>query len=111
MAVNNTGTKVDISCMNMSDPNSLVPCAANVARGSWIWARPGMTSPAKHAKSIIQQMDAMPDRAAPLCVETSVTKNAAAANKPALPEEDIVLIMSSEKIGLRASLVMALLVR
>ena len=100
-----------MSCINISDPNSLVPCAAKTDIGSLICASPGRTSPAKHAKRVMQQIEAIPDSAAPLCVDTSAIKNVAAAKRPALPEEEIMSIMSWEKKGLMKSLVIALLVR
>ena len=110
MAVSKTGMSVEISCINTSDPNSLVPCAAKVANGSWILAKPGTTSPAKHTKRVMQQMDAIPDRAAPLCVDTSVIKKAAARSSPVLSDDEIRFMTSGPNIGLMASLVMASLV-
>lgn len=107
MAVNRTGTNVEISCTNISEPNSLVPLAAKVARGSWIVAKPGTTSPAKHTKSVIQQIEAIMDNAAPDWVDTSVTKNAAARNKPVFSEDDMRFITSGPTKGLIASFVMA----
>jgi len=56
--------------------------------------RPGRTNPAKHAKRVMQHIEAIPDKAAPLCVDTSVTKNVAATNSPAFPDEDSMSIMS-----------------
>lgn len=107
MAVSRTGKNVEMSCTNTSEPNSLVPLAAKVARGSWIVAKPGTTSPAKQAKRVIQQIDAIPDKAAPDWVDTSVTKNAPAMNRPALSDDDMRFITSGPTIGLIASFVMA----
>jgi len=107
MAVSKTGMNVEISCINTSDPNALVPCAAKVANGSWMLTNPGTTRPAKHAKRAMQQMDAIPDRAAPLCVDTSVIKKAAARSSPVFSDDEMRFMTSGPNIGLMASFVMA----
>lgn len=57
---------------------------------------PGITNPAKHANKVRQQMDATPDNVALLCVDIRATKNVAAANNPAFPDDVIAFTRSGD---------------